>query len=96
MNQNIATEEKLKEKTLLIIRYFWLDRLFEIGKQLKLPYFDRFENYWEINHYQAALEVAKSIMDDKLLELFRKHLPYMDLILVGSKVNTIQRMKRET
>jgi hypothetical protein len=83
MNQNTVADEKLKEKALLIVRYFWLDKLFEIGKQLRLPYFDQFENYWEINHYQAALEVAKSITDDKLLELFRKHPPKYGLTLGG-------------
>jgi hypothetical protein len=89
MNQSTTAEERLKEKTLLIMRYFWLDKLLEIGKQLKLPYFDQFKNYWEINRYQAALELAKSITDDKLLELFRKYPPMYDLTSVGSKVNII-------
>jgi hypothetical protein len=50
MNRQIE-EEKLKERTLLLIRYFWLDNIYKIGKELGLPYFDNFQNYWEINHY---------------------------------------------
>jgi hypothetical protein len=76
-------EEKLKEKTALIMRYFWLDRLFEIGKQLRLPYFDKFKNYWEINHYHAALEVAKNTTDNELLEIIRKYPPKYGLSLGG-------------
>lgn len=82
MNRQIE-EEKLRERTSLLMRYFWLDKIYKIGKELDLPYFDNFQNYWEINHYQGALEIAKAINDDKLLELVAKHRPKYGLSLGG-------------
>jgi hypothetical protein len=76
-------EEKLKEKTELIMRYFWLDELFEIGKKLKLPYFDKFNNYWEMDYYEAALEIARNTTDDELLEIIRRSPPKYGLTLGG-------------
>jgi hypothetical protein len=76
-------EEKLKEKTELIMRYFWLDELFEIGKKLKLPSFDKFNNYWEMDYYEAALEIARNTTDDELLEIIRRSPPKYGLTLGG-------------
>jgi hypothetical protein len=76
-------EEKLKEKTELIMRYFWLDELFEIGKKLKLPYFDKFNHYWEMDYYEAALEIARNTTDDELLEIIRRSPPKYGLTLGG-------------
>jgi len=76
-------EEKLKERTLLLMRYFWIDDIYRIGKELKLEYFNKFSNYWEINHYQGALEIAKAINDDDLLRLVSKNRPKYGLNLGG-------------
>jgi len=76
-------EEKLRERTSLLMRYFWLDKIYKIGKDLGLPYFDKFSNYWEINHYQGALEIAKAINDDDLLKLVTKNRPKYGLSLGG-------------
>lgn len=76
-------EEKLRERILLLMRFFWLDDLFKIGKELNLDYFKKFANYWEINQYQAATEIARNIDDDKLIEFTRRHLPKYGLTLGG-------------
>lgn len=76
-------EEKLKERISLLMRFFWLEDLFKIGKELHLPYFDRISNYWKMNQYRAAAEIAKNIEDNKLLELTKKHIPRYGLRLGG-------------
>lgn len=80
---DLMQEEKLRERISLLMRFFWLDDLFKIGKDLHLPFFDKVSNYWEMNHYQAATEIAKNIDDDKLLEITRKHIPRYGLRLGG-------------
>lgn len=55
-------EEKLKERISLLMRFFWLEDLFKIGRKLNLDYFKKFANYWEINNYQAATEIARILM----------------------------------
>jgi hypothetical protein len=76
-------EEKLKERISLLTRFFWLDDLFKIGRELHLPFFDKISNYWEMNQYQAAAEIAKSITDDVLQKLTGKYVPRYGLILGG-------------
>jgi len=79
----MQNEEKLKERISLLTRFFWLEDLFKIGKELDLDYFKKFQNYWEINQYQAVVEISKNIDDDKLIELTRRHLPKYELMLGG-------------
>lgn len=76
-------EEKLRERISLLMRFFWLDALFKIGRELSLPFFDKVKNYWEMNQYQAATEIARNIDDDELLNLTRKHIPRYGLRLGG-------------
>lgn len=76
-------ERKLKERTSLLMRFFWLDFIYKIGKELKLHYFESFPNYWEINHYQAALEVARSITDEDLVRIVNENSPKYGLNLGG-------------
>jgi len=79
----MLNDEKLKERISLIIRYFWLDDLFKIGKELDLEYFKKYTSPWETNQYQAATEIAKNINDEKLFELTQKHIPRYGLSLGG-------------
>ena len=79
----VDNKERFKEKISLLMRLFWLDKIYEIGKTLKIPYFDQFSNYWEINHYQGALEIAKVITDKTLLEIVKKHPPKYGVSLGG-------------
>jgi len=79
----VQDDEKLKERISLLMRFFWLDDLFKIGKELHLPFFEKVSNYWEINQYQAATEIAKNIDDNILLELTKKYIPRYGLRLGG-------------
>jgi len=76
-------EEKLKERISLLTRFFWLEDLFKIGKELNLNYFQKYTNYWDINQYQAAAEIARSIDDNRLIELTIRYLPKYGLTLGG-------------
>lgn len=55
------------------MRVYWQDEIFKIGKELHLPYFDQFKNYWDMNHYQGALDIARNTDDKKLLDILFKH-----------------------
>jgi len=68
-------EEKIKERALLLMRLYWRDEIFRIGKELKIPYFDQFKDYWDIDHFQGALEISKKIKDDELLKIVEKNPP---------------------
>ncbi len=76
-------EGRLAERTSLLMRFFWIDKIYEIGKELGLPYFTTFSNYWDMNHYQGTLEIAKSITDQQLLELTARNKPKYALDLGG-------------
>jgi len=78
-----VVEYKLKEKISLLIRFYWLDDLYQIGKDLKINYFNNYRNYWELNVYQAAFEIAKKIDDQKLLEITRTYIPKYSIKLGG-------------
>ena len=76
-------EEKLRERISLLMRFFWLEDLFKIGKELRLPFFDSVSHYWKMNQYQAAAEIANNVDDNKLLSLTKKHIPRYGLRLGG-------------
>lgn len=79
----MESKEKLRERISLLTRFFWLDNLFKIGKELKLSYFDGFNAYYQMNQYQAATEIATKIDDNKLFEIIKKFVPNYDLNNLG-------------
>lgn len=68
-------DEKLRERTSLLMRIYWTDDLFKIGKKLGIPYFIQFSNWWKIDHYQAAFHVAKTVDDSHLLKIVSENRP---------------------
>lgn len=64
---------KLQEKTSLLMRVYWQDELLKIGKELGVPYFSNIGSWFDLNHYQGALEIARNIDDDKLTEILLSH-----------------------
>ncbi|NIQ07826.1 MAG: hypothetical protein GWO20_19540, partial [Candidatus Korarchaeota archaeon] len=68
-------DDKLLERKLLLKRVFPRIELFEIGKELNIPYFAYFTSGWEIDEDEASLEIASNINDEKLKEIFDKHAP---------------------
>jgi hypothetical protein len=85
LGQPIQNEEeiKLSEKALLLARFYRRDDIYKIGKEMRLPYFDQFENYWDMEHYQGALEISKAIADETLLKLAKENPPKYGLSLGG-------------
>jgi len=71
----VAVEDKTVERKILLKRAFSRRRLFEIGKNLGVSYFDRFTSEWDIDEDQAALEIASQISDTQLKEAFEKQSP---------------------
>ncbi len=69
----MSGEDKIVERKLLIKRAFPLTEIFEIGKQLGLPYFNQFVNGWETDADTAALEIGQTISDAQLQEIFKKY-----------------------
>jgi hypothetical protein len=82
-DKEIDLEDKLRERISLLMRFFSLEDLSKIGNELGLPYFRKFLSYWDINQYQAATEIAKSIDDEKLLKLTRRFILHYSLRLGG-------------
>lgn len=87
-----ATEEerRIKEKALLLRRFYYLDKLYTIGKDLNISYFDQYKNWWEIDYSkgdEAALEIAKIISDEDLLRLTKETPPKYGLNLGGFQGN---------
>jgi len=69
----MTSDDKIVERKLLIKRAFSLTEIFEIGKQLLIPYFDQFVSSWETDADAASLEIGQAVSDTQLQEIFKKH-----------------------
>ncbi|MEM2098180.1 MAG: hypothetical protein QXU99_00330 [Candidatus Bathyarchaeia archaeon] len=69
----MTTDDKIVERKLLIKRAFPVTEIYEIGKNLEIPYFTQFTHYWEIDIDTAALEIAQNVSDTCLQEIFSKY-----------------------
>jgi hypothetical protein len=65
------------------MRFYWRDEVYNVGKELNIPYFNQFKNYWDMDHFQGALEVSKAITDNDLLKLTKEKPPKYGLSLGG-------------
>jgi ethanolamine utilization microcompartment shell protein EutS len=79
----MSEERKEKESALLLMRFYWRDEIYKIGKELNIPYFGQFKDYWDMDHYQGALEISKAITDNELLKLTKEKTPKYGLSLGG-------------
>jgi len=68
-------EDKIVERKLLLKLTFPVADLFEIGKELEIPYFKRFVSCWEIDADEAALEIALNTSDTKLKKIYKRYTP---------------------
>jgi len=73
--EQIIVDDKLVEQKILLKRAYPRIELFEIGKALNLPYFNRFMSGWEIDEEEASFEIASNIGDVELKEIFEKSMP---------------------
>ena len=72
---NMAVEDKVIERKILLKRCFPRHVLFEISRGLTLPYFERIENAWNVDEDQAAFEISSAIGDAQLKEVFESYKP---------------------
>jgi len=79
----VAVEDKVVERKILLKRAFTRHRLFEMGKKLALPYFERFEDAWNIDDDQASFEIASQISDARLKEIFNVYKPREWIVFRG-------------
>jgi len=68
-------EDKIVEMKLLLKRTFSMADLFEIGKEMGIPYFSSFISCWEIDEDEAASEIASNISEKQLREIYEKYVP---------------------
>jgi len=71
----MAVEDKIIERKILLKRCFPRHVLFEIGRGLTLPYFERIENAWNVDEDQAAFGISSAIGDAQLKEVFESYKP---------------------
>ena len=79
----MAAEDKIVERKILFKRAFTRHQLFEIGMNLAIAYFEHFENPWGINEEQAAFEIASTISDSQLKEIFETQKPRKWIVFRG-------------
>jgi len=69
-------KEKIIERGILLKRAFPKVKLYEIGRELNIPYFEKFLSGWQIkNEDEASLVLGAAINDDILMKILRKHKP---------------------
>lgn len=68
-------DDRAIERKLLLQRVFPRGKLFEIGKRLGIPYFASSQSIWDIDLDKASLEIALSLDDEKLKEIFDTNNP---------------------
>jgi len=68
-------EDRIVERKLLLERTFSIADLFEIGKEMGIPYFRSIISCWEIDEDEAASEIALNISDKQLREIYEKYTP---------------------
>jgi len=79
----MIVEDRVVERKILLKRAFPRHQLFEIGRKLAIPYFERFENVWEVDEEQAAFEIASAISDAQLKEIFEMQKPRKWVVFRG-------------
>ena len=67
------SDDKIVERKLLIKRVFPVAEIFEIGKELGIPYFDQFVGCWDADADEASLEIGQAVSDAQLQEIFKKY-----------------------
>lgn len=90
-------DDKTKERALLLVRFYWLEDIYNLGQDLNIPYLDRFRNYWDIDYdkgyKEAAVEIAKAVSDNELLRIVKQKPPRYRLELAGFQGNYYRPLK---
>jgi len=68
-------EERISERKELLRRAYSINHLFEIGKWLRIPYFEGISCCWDMDEDEAAAEISLRITDDNLKQIFQRYEP---------------------
>ena len=63
-------DDKIIEREVLLKRFMYRSTLFQIGKTLDIPYFRDYKSKWDIDEQKAAFEIASTISDKQLKNIF--------------------------
>ena len=69
----MTSDDKIVERKLLIKRVFPVAEIFDIGKELGIPYFDQFVGCWDADADEASLEIGQAVSDAQLQEIFKEY-----------------------
>lgn len=69
----MTSDDKQLEKKLLIQRAFPVTKIFEIGKEMGIHYFDQFVSCWEADPGEASVEMAQALSDVQLQGVFKRY-----------------------
>lgn len=82
-NGEIGGDRKVIERALLLIRVYDIRKIYDIGKEINLPYFSSFNDYEEMSYHRGALEISQVMTDEALLKLIKENPPKYGLSLGG-------------
>ncbi len=82
MTESLATD-KIAERKELLRRAFSKIDLFNIGRELGIPYFENLHSGWEVDEREASAEIASRTGDDELKQIFQNHTPRSWVIFRG-------------
>lgn len=80
-NGEILENKNLIERALLLMRFYDEKRIYEIGREMNVPYFSQLRDYSEMSYHRGALEISKSMTDEDLLKLTKDNPPKCKLSL---------------
>ncbi|MEM1514784.1 MAG: hypothetical protein QXH24_01850 [Candidatus Bathyarchaeia archaeon] len=72
---DLEDEEKTSERKELLKRTYTISQLFDIGRWLRIPYFEGFSCCWKIDEDEASAEIALRITDNELKKIFQRYEP---------------------
>jgi len=74
--RNSVKKEKIVERGILLKRAFPKVKIYQIGRDLDIPYFKKFSSGWRIkDEDEACLILGAALNDDLLMKILRKHKP---------------------
>jgi len=89
-------KEKIIERGILLRRAYPKVKLYEIGRELKISYFEKFPNGWQMKNVgEASLVLGAAINDDLLMQILKKNKPREWAVFRG-RYYTLQKGKFST
>lgn len=87
-----SEDKRTRERALLLMRFYWLEDIYNLGRSLHIPYFGGFEAYWDIGYddssrLKAASALSQALSDDALVKLTTEKPPKYGLDLGGFQGN---------